>query len=82
MTKDDGVEAPLSPGLHESRRWAIGIAVSIFFGVFSAVMAFLSYADRTKPAAPGVRAPAAATAPAVTIVTPDREPRNHKDRGH
>jgi hypothetical protein len=47
----------------ESRRWLIGVAISIVFGVFGAVMALLSYAHRT--AAPdGAAAPAPSPAAA------------------
>ena len=36
----------------EHRRWLIGIAISIAFGTFGAVMAWLSYSARTRPSAP------------------------------
>jgi hypothetical protein len=66
MPTDDSAQVPVDPSAHESRRWRIGIAISLFFGIFSAVMAFLSYADRTRPAAPTTTpaTPAATVAPA------------------
>ena len=45
-TKRD--EASPSIDAPENRRWLIGIAISLFFGIFGAVMAWLSYSDRTK----------------------------------
>src|SRR6187402_3465276 len=33
----------------EHRRWLIGLAISIAFGTFGAVMAWLSYSARTRP---------------------------------
>ncbi|MET0795101.1 MAG: hypothetical protein ABW061_26520 [Polyangiaceae bacterium] len=36
----------------EHRRWLIGIAISIAFGTFGAVMAWLSYAARSRPSLP------------------------------
>jgi hypothetical protein len=36
----------------EQRRWLIGIGISVAFGTFGAVMAWLSYTARTRPPAP------------------------------
>jgi len=33
----------------EHRRWLIGIGISVAFGTFGAVMAWLSYSARTRP---------------------------------
>jgi len=33
----------------EHRRWLIGLGVSVAFGTFGAVMAWLSYSARTRP---------------------------------
>jgi hypothetical protein len=33
----------------EHRRWLIGLGISIAFGTFGAVMAWLSYSARTRP---------------------------------
>jgi hypothetical protein len=42
------------------RRWLIGIGISVVFGLFSGVMALLSYFARAKPTAPPApRVPAA-----------------------
>ena len=36
----------------EQRRWLIGIGISVVFGSFGAVMAWLSYTARSRPPAP------------------------------
>jgi hypothetical protein len=36
----------------EQRRWLIGIGISLAFGTFGAVMAWLSYSARTRAQAP------------------------------
>ena len=36
----------------EHRRWLTGLGVSVSFGLFGAVMAWLSYSARTRPLAP------------------------------
>ena len=41
----------------DNRRWLIGVVISLVFGLFSMVMALLSYSEGTKPTAP----PAAGT---------------------
>jgi hypothetical protein len=38
---------------HDSRRWLIGVTISLFFGLFGVVMALLGYLEGTRPAAPG-----------------------------
>jgi hypothetical protein len=50
------------------RRWLIGISISLFFGLFGAVMALLSYWERSRPPGPGgttttIVAPPQASAP-------------------
>jgi hypothetical protein len=37
----------------ESRRWLIGITISLVFGLFGVVMALLGYLEGSRPAAPG-----------------------------
>ncbi len=32
----------------QKRRWMIGIAITVFFGLFGSVIAFLSYNERTE----------------------------------
>jgi hypothetical protein len=54
-----------------NRRWFIGIGISLVFGLFGAVMALLSYADRTTPPA----------RPAVTVVAPAAAPAPPAQRG-
>ena len=36
----------------DNRRWLIGVGISIAFGLFSVVMALLSYSAKTEPLAP------------------------------
>lgn len=52
-----------------SRRWMIGILITVVFGAFGVVMAVLSYMDRDRPA------PAGASSP-----SPSRE-REPRDKG-
>jgi hypothetical protein len=35
----------------DNRRWLIGVGISVAFGMFGVVMALLSYAHRSSPAA-------------------------------
>ena len=68
MTNNDGAEAR-DVRARDNRRWLIGTGISLFFGIFASVMAFLSYAERSKvvPASvsgPGAAQPAASAAPA------------------
>jgi hypothetical protein len=39
------------------RRWLITLAITVLFGGFGAVMAYLSYANSSKPAASSPRSP-------------------------
>ena len=54
-------------GAPESRRWLIGICISVVFGLFGVVMTLLSYSQRAKdpasPAATATVAPQPAEAP-------------------
>lgn len=85
--KPDG--APLDPEARAHRRWLITIAITVLFGGFGAVMAYLSYANSTKPAvsSPGrsrspskspttapTAAPSAAPSAAPTVAPPAAEP--------
>jgi hypothetical protein len=67
-----------------SRRWMIGIVLSLVFGIFGAVMALLSYMDRNRqttvyrtgkssPAAPA-GTPGASPPAAPAVVTPSASP--------
>jgi len=72
------------------RRWLIGICISLFFGLFGAVMTLLSYWDRSQPRAPALVAPTNVAAPkpvatsiaapvvAPVIAPPSNEPDDHK----
>jgi len=66
---------PAEPAVDaEHRRWLIGIGISITFGLFGAVMAWLSYSARTKPFTPA----------AVHVSAPpsgDADPARHRHRG-
>ena len=65
MTNKGDEAAPARDAEH--RRWLISIAISVVFGIFSAVMAWLSYSARSKgpapSAAPITRAPSVADGP-------------------
>jgi len=57
----------------EHRRWLIGLGISVSFGLFGAVMAWLSYSARTRPSAPA----------AVQVSAPSNgslEPAKHRHR--
>jgi hypothetical protein len=44
---------PAEPAVDaEHRRWLIGLGISVSFGLFGAVMAWLSYSAKTRPLAP------------------------------
>ncbi|MBA3818820.1 MAG: hypothetical protein H0X17_08005 [Deltaproteobacteria bacterium] len=70
-TPRDVASAPASDAAAK-RRWMIGIIITVLFGSFGAVMAWLSYADRAK--APASRRSRPAVEPATT---PDRDPPGH-----
>jgi hypothetical protein len=57
--KPDGAR-PLDSEAAAHRRWLITVAITVMFGGFGAVMAYLSYARHTKPAmsSPGRSRPA------------------------
>lgn len=59
------------------RRWLIGIAITVTFGVFGAVMAVLAYTRNTSSTTPPARAPAVTAPP---VATPDRPTRDDKTR--
>ncbi len=56
----------------DDRRWHIGIAISIIFGLFGVVMAILNYSSKSAPAGGGQSAPTAAV--------PESPP--HPGKGH
>ncbi len=41
----------------DHRRWLVGVGISLVFGIFSMVMALLSYSERSEPAGPSARTP-------------------------
>ena len=63
----------------EQRRWLIGLGISVAFGTFGAVMAWLSYTARNPPAAP---AGMQVTRPASDDSTPPTGPRRRKSSEH
>ena len=81
VTRDADEPSARSDGAG-NRRWLIGIGITLVFGIFSAVMAWLSYAARTKDATPPQRpsAPAAAD-PAPASPTGNPSPHGH-GKGH
>ncbi|HUS28212.1 MAG TPA: hypothetical protein VMZ53_06880 [Kofleriaceae bacterium] len=60
------------------RRWLIGIAITVVFGIFGAVMALLAYTNSSSAPPSRVPGPSRASEPATTPPSPD-EPRN---KGH
>ena len=50
---------PSGVDARDNRRWLIGVGISLVFGLFSMIMALLSYSADTKPTAPpGAKTPA------------------------
>jgi hypothetical protein len=47
-----GPEPSAGSEARDHRRWLVGIGISLVFGVFSMIMALLSYSERDKPTAP------------------------------
>lgn len=68
------------------RRWFIGIAITLLFGMFGAVMAVLAYTNNSSaPAASGAaRGTAPSPGSAATAVPAEKPDRDHrgKDRSH
>ncbi|MDB4960532.1 MAG: hypothetical protein JWP01_531 [Myxococcales bacterium] len=63
------------------RRWMIGIAITILFGSFGAVMAWLSYSHRaSSPAAAPARSTPARDPASAPAPTPDPSPESPPDR--
>jgi hypothetical protein len=58
----------------DNRRWLIGVGISVAFGIFGVVMALLSYAHRSSPAA----APGAHTPPSRGAGEPTRDSPRHR----
>jgi hypothetical protein len=54
----NGDDPSAGTAARDSRRWLIGVVISLVFGLFSVVMALLSYSARSTPVAPPDRAPA------------------------
>jgi hypothetical protein len=89
--------APVDSQGAAHRRWLITMTITVLFGVFGAVMAYLSYANSSKPAAvtpnrspskkspstaPTAAPPTAPTTPAAPAeATPDPAP-DDKGKGH
>jgi hypothetical protein len=76
MTNGDEPSAGMTA--RDGRRWLIGIVISVVFGLFSGVMALLSYSERTRPAALPNRDPRA-QAPSSE---PPRRDSVRRDRRH
>ena len=69
MTNNDGAEAP-DVRARENRRRLIGIAISLFFGIFASVMALLSYAERNETWPASVSGAGAAQPASAATLTP------------
>jgi hypothetical protein len=57
----NGDDPSVGTAARDSRRWLVGIIISLVFGLFSAAMALLSYSSRPMPAAPPGVTPATKT---------------------
>jgi hypothetical protein len=67
----------------DSRRWLIGVGISLTFGLFGATMALLAYSDRKGPSAPPAAKSPAAKSPAVKSpnqAEPSKDDRRKRDR--
>ncbi len=65
----------------ENRRWFIGIAISVSFGLFGVVMALLSYSHASEPSgAPVVRPPVSGSAPHRPSAEPVQREHSKSDR--
>jgi hypothetical protein len=64
----------------DNRRWLVGIAISVGFGLFGVVMALLSYSHRVAPAPAGAAAPAA-HGPAAEMSAPRGPVPSSRERG-
>lgn len=74
-------DAPVDPEARAHRRWLITILITVLFGGFGAVMAYLSYVNSSKPSAssPGRsrsprKAPSATPGAPSTVTPPASEP--------
>lgn len=82
MDTPPGDDHSSGPGALADRRWLIGIAISLVFGIFGAVMAVLSYTERNDAPAPRP-GPAAPAATAVTSSpTPPPAPHGRDKKAH
>lgn len=72
----DGTSAPRSESdAAAHRRWLITVIITVVFGGFGAVMAYLSYTNSKKPAASSSgRSRSPGTAPTTTAPTPTAPP--------
>ncbi len=62
----------------DSRRWLIGVGISLAFGLFGVVMALLAYSERSNTSAPAAAKPPAAKGP--TQAEPNKDVRRRRDR--
>jgi hypothetical protein len=52
-----GSEPSADSEARDHRRWLVGIGISLVFGLFSMIMALLSYSERDKPTSPAAAKP-------------------------
>ena len=75
-------DAALSPSDAAARkRWMIGLVITVLFGSFAAVMAWLSYAGRDPPSPASGSKPSPST-PRPTPDTPDTPDTKKRGKGH
>ena len=73
-TEGDAVLSPSDAAA--KRRWMIGLVVTVLFGGFGAVMAWLSYAGRDQPS------PGSGSKPSTSTPTPDTPDTKSRGKGH
>ncbi len=70
-------DAALSPSdAAAKKRWMIGLVITVLFGGFGAVMAWLSYAGQDQPS------PASGSKPSTSTPTPDTPDPKGRGKGH
>ncbi len=69
-------DAALSPSdAAAKKRWMIGLVITVIFGSFGAVMAWLSYAGHDQPS------PASGSTPSTSAPTPDKPDTKSRGKG-
>ncbi len=65
----------------DNRRWLIGIAITLSFGIFGVVMALLSYSHASQPSgAPAAKPPVSGSSPRRSAAEPVQREHSKGDR--